>query len=180
MWSCAVSGMGNEQTYENGEVSVEVPSGDHYRPIVSPMGTEPVRIDWKRGELTGTIRTDIEFEGEGAVYGVETVQHGKRRIDWKMGHIDGTYAEGWDCYYEGKLFYRTEFSTRPSNGQIGKYEDDTFYELIERDADGADEYADGENASNWVIQRFGTSIIEPETRLEEWYQPAWESEYGES
>lgn len=173
--------MGNELTYEDGDVSAEVPSGDHYHPIVSPMGTEPVRIDWKRGELTGTIRTDIEFEGEGTVYGVETVQHGDRRIDWKVGHIDGTFAEGWDCYYQGDMFHRAEFQKIPSNGEIGRYEDDAFYELIDRDHEsGENEYGEGKNASNWVIQRFGTSIVPPETRFKEWYQPAWEIEYGEN
>lgn len=173
--------MGNELTYENGNVNrVETPSSG-FQPRISPMGVEGVRIDWKRGDLTGTVRTDIEFSGEGTVYGVETVQQGKRRIDWKIGHINGTFAEGWDCYYEGELFHQTGFRKIPENGPIGKYEDDAFYELIERDHDsGEDEYADGENASNWAIQRFGTSIVSPETRLEEWYQPAWESEYGES
>lgn len=173
--------MGNELTYENGEVSVNVPSGDHYKPRVSPIGTEPVRIDWKRGELTGTIRTDIEFDGKGTVYGVETVRHGDRRHDWKMGHIDGTYAEGEDLYYKGELFHSTEFSKNPQEHLFGKFEDDAFYELIDRDHEsGEDEYGDRQDASNWVVQRFGLSIIEPKVRLNEWYQPVWEEEYQES
>lgn len=173
--------MGNKLTYENGDVITAATPSSGYIPDIDPIGVEAVRIDWKRDDMTGTIRTDIEFEGEGTVYGVETVQQGKRRIDWKIGHIGGTYAEGWDCYYEGEMFHRAEFKKIPSNGEIGKYEDDGFYELIERDHEsGDDEYGDRQNASNWVVRRFGTSVTYPETRLEEWYQPAWESEYEDS
>ena len=129
-------------------------------------------------EIHTEIKTDVDFEGEGTVYAIETVQQGDRRLDWKMSHIDGTYAEGFDYYYKGELFKRVEFEELPQDAPSGRYKDDRFHELLDgevRIEDGrmieTKEYdAEGVDTTDWAIRRFGGSIIGPQTILEEWYE----------
>jgi len=139
-------------------------------------------MDNDNEELRTEVKTDVEFDGEGTVYAVKTVQQGKRRVDSKMGHIDGTFSEGTDYYYDGELFYTTGFYKVPENAPSGRYKDDTFHELLDGDISFDDdrmirtgEYdLEGVDTSEWAKERLEGATFPQELLHDTWLETAEE------
>lgn len=127
-------------------------------------------------EIRTEKKTEISHSGEGTVYAILTVEQGKRRVDWKIGHIDGTFAEGFDNYYDGDLFFTNDFTAIPENAPSGKYKDDKIYRLEESDASVEDGEVtitevydtEGIDATEWALDYFDTML--PETIIDEWWR----------
>ncbi|MFY4815059.1 hypothetical protein ACOJIV_20540 [Haloarcula sp. AONF1] len=137
-------------------------------------------VEDNEGEIQTEIKTAVEYDGEGFVYAVKTAQQGQRRVDFKIGHIDGTYAEGYEYYYDGEVFYTSEMTKVPENAPSGRYKDTEFYELMDADASVTDdtitetkEYdKEGVDTDNWAEDRLEGSLTASELLEEDWPRAA--------
>jgi len=143
--------------------TVEDSSSDDY----DGMSTDDIHTE---------ISTQVSHEGRGTVYAVQTVRQGDRRVDWKIGHIDGTFAEGADYYHKGEVFHTDPLETLPENAPLGKYKNETFYELIDstvstEDGKLIETYVydlDGVDTAAWAREYLDGHML-PDTLLDEWW-----------
>lgn len=130
-------------------------------------------------EIQTEIKAEVSHEGKGTVYAVQTVKQGDRRVDWKIGHIDGTFAEGTDYYYKGELFHSDDLQKMPENAPLGRFQDETFYELLDSDISMDDGKLieenvydlDGIDTAEWATE-YLDGAMDPETILDEWWGDA--------